>query len=173
MSQVGAPSSVLAPLRGSPVFEFLRKNHEGGHIKQSKPCKSLHVLRPPINSIACMPHKGRRKKKHRPAQGDNASALVPAYVLVMAREQNSRQNVDKAPLGSVDGQGLEWSVTCAFCQVLRGACFSSSNSRVAKVLCIHDTHCHCYVDEQQLPLLCKPGSVTHSSGSWLVCAFSS
>ncbi|CAJ1456942.1 unnamed protein product [Effrenium voratum] len=29
--EVGAPSSVLAPLRGSPVFEFLRKNHEGHH----------------------------------------------------------------------------------------------------------------------------------------------
>jgi hypothetical protein len=31
-ASVGLPSSVFAPFRGSPVFEFLRKNHVGHHV---------------------------------------------------------------------------------------------------------------------------------------------
>lgn len=34
--RVGLPSSVFAPLRGSPIFEFLRLNHVGHHVASGK-----------------------------------------------------------------------------------------------------------------------------------------
>jgi len=35
-ASIGLPSSVFAPFRGSPVFEFLRKNHVGHHVVSGK-----------------------------------------------------------------------------------------------------------------------------------------